>query len=65
MKLNPQYLNAIVIIIVAVGKLFGLEIASEGLSGWISSLLIVISGIVIAIKTLKEKKLTWFGGIKQ
>ena len=65
MKLNSQYLSAIVIVIVAVGKMSGIEIVSEGLTEWIGSLLIVINGIIIAVKTIREKKLTWFGAIKQ
>lgn len=65
MKFDPKYLSAIVVIIVAVGRLFGVEIGSEGLSEWISSLIIVISGIVVAIKTFKEGKINIFGAIKK
>ena len=65
MKLDSKYIASAVIIIVAVVKLFGIEIGSEGLTEWITSLIIVVNGVIIAVKAKKEGKLNIFGMAKQ
>lgn len=60
-KFDPKYISAIVILAVSIGKLFGFEIGSAGLTEWLSSLIIVVSGIIIAYKSFKEGKLNIFG----
>ena len=65
MKFDPKYISAIVILAVSIGRIFGIGIDSAGLTEWLTSLIIVISGIVIAIKAFKEGKINFFGAIKK
>ena len=62
---DTKYISSIVIIIVAIGKLLGVEIGNEGLTEWLSALVVVASGIIIAIKSKKEGKLNFFGMAKK
>ena len=63
-KFDAKYISAIVIIAVSVAKLFGVEIGGEELTKWLESLVIVVSGVIIAIKSLKEGNLNLFGARK-
>jgi hypothetical protein len=62
---DTKYISSIVIIVVAVLKLFGVEVGSEGLTKWLEALVIVISGIIIAVKSKKDGNLTIFGTAKK
>jgi uncharacterized membrane protein len=62
---DPKYISSIVIIAVSLAKLFGLEIGSEDLTKWIEAVVIVVSGIIIAVKTFKEGKINIFGAVKK
>lgn len=64
MQFDPKYISAIVILVVSIGRLFGVEVGGAELTEWLSSLVIVISGVVIAVKAFKEGKLNIFGGKK-
>lgn len=64
MEFDIKYISAIVILATSIGRIFGWEIVSEDLTKWLESLVIVISGLVIAIKSFKEGKLNIFGAKK-
>jgi len=61
---DPKYVSALVIIAVAIGKLAGIEIISADMTKWIESLVYVVGGIIVAVKTFKEGKISIFGAIK-
>lgn len=65
MSFDPKYLSAVVIIVVAIGRLFGVEIGSDGLTEWLSAVVTVVSGIIVAVKSIKEGNLNLFGQIKK
>jgi hypothetical protein len=62
---DSKYISSIVIIVVSLAKLFGVEIGSEDLTKWLEALVIVVSGIIIAVKSFKEGKINIFGAIKK
>ena len=62
-KFDSKYIGAIVILAVSIGRLFGVEVGGAELTEWLSSLVIVISGIVIAVKAFKEGKINLFGAV--
>ena len=63
--MDTKYLSSVVIIVVAIAKLFGVEIGSEGLTNWVTALITVVSGVVIAVKSVREGKLNFFGMAKK
>ena len=65
MTFDPKYISAIVILVASVGRLFNFGVEVAGLTEWLTSLAIVISGIVIAVKSFKEGKINFFGAIKK
>lgn len=65
MKLDLKYISAVVILVVSIGRLFGVEIGGAELTEWLSSLVIVISGVIIAVKAFKEGKINIFGVAKK
>lgn len=63
-RFDPKYVSAIVILTVSIGRIFGVEIGGAELTEWLSSLVIVVSGVIIAIKAFKEGKINVFGAVK-
>lgn len=54
----PSYIASIVAIIVGVQPILGLQFTSEE---W-SSAIIVVCGIVVAVRQIVSGRATWFGG---
>ena len=64
MKFAPEYVSSLIIVLVAVLKLFKVQVGTEEITNIIGSLITAIGGIIIIVKRQKVGDINSFGQYK-
>ena len=65
MSIAPEYISGIAIFVVAILKLFKVDVGTEEITNLLVGLVGVIGGIIVIVKRFKQGDINAFGAIKK